>query len=161
MAQTYRHQYGISAKGLRFFTVYGPWGRPDMAIFSFTKAILAEEPINVYNHGNMKRDFTYIDDIIDGTVAAINSESESELFNLGNNRSVELLHLIHLLEENLGKKAVKNFLPMQKGDVVSTFADIDKSRSELGFAPKISIESGILRFVEWYKQYFKIRSVTS
>lgn len=154
MAQTYHHLFAIPVTGLRYFTVYGPWGRPDMAYFSFTKAILAGEPIDIYNHGNMKRDFTYIDDIIEGTIAAINYEGSCEIFNLGNHRPNEVMHFVKVLEDAIGIKAVKNMLPMQNGDVVSTFADIEYSREKLGFEPKTKLEEGIPRFVKWYKEYY-------
>jgi UDP-glucuronate 4-epimerase len=154
MAHTYHHLYKIPTVGLRFFTVYGPWGRPDMAYFSFTKAILEGSPIDVYNHGHMKRDFTYVDDIIDGTVAAIDLEAECEIFNLGNHQSEPLLLMIELLEKNLGKKAKLNHLPMQLGDVETTYADISYSHQKLGFSPKVSLEEGIPRFVKWYQNYF-------
>lgn len=154
MAQTYHHLFGIAATGLRFFTVYGPWGRPDMAYFSFTKAIMENKPIEIYNQGNMKRDFTYIDDIIEGTLAAVDGEHACKLFNLGHHHPEELLHMIAILEKELGRKAQKVFLPMQQGDVLSTYADIKESTEELNFAPKISLEEGLSRFVHWYKQYY-------
>lgn len=156
MAYTYHHLYGIPVTGLRFFTVYGPWGRPDMAYFSFTKAILEGKPIDVYNHGQMQRDFTYIDDIIAGTVAAIDKQSPLEIFNLGNNRPEPLSNLIGAIESELGIEAKKKNLPMQPGDVVSTFADIDHSREKLGFQPKVPLSEGISRFIKWYKEYYKI-----
>lgn len=151
MAQTYHHLFGISVTGLRFFTVYGPWGRPDMAYFLFTKAILEGKPIEIFNQGNMKRDFTYIDDIVEGTAAALDKAFPHAIFNLGHHHPEELLHLIHLLEKGLGKKAQKKFLPMQAGDVVSTYANIQESTDLLGFLPKISLEEGIGKFLEWYK----------
>ena len=153
MAQTYHHLYGISAIGLRFFTVYGPWGRPDMAYYSFTKAILEGKPIEIYNNGKMKRDFTYIDDIIQGTAAAIDLQTACEVFNLGNHHPEELLNLVEIIEGCLGKKAQTKFLPMQPGDVEVTFADISSSREKLGFTPKISLTEGIPRFIEWYLHY--------
>jgi len=153
MAETYHHLYGIPVTGLRFFTVYGPWGRPDMAYFSFAKAILEGKPIDVYNFGNMQRDFTYIDDIIDGTVAAIDLESKKELFNLGNNHPEPLSMLIETLERNLEKKALLRHLPMQAGDVTTTYADIDHSKKMLGFSPKVPLSEGIKKFVSWYKVY--------
>lgn len=153
MAGTYHHLYGIPVTGLRFFTVYGPWGRPDMAYFGFTNMILNEQPIEIFNKGKMQRDFTYIDDIVAGTAAAIDLESACEVFNLGNHQPVELLQFVKVLEKALGKKAQKKLLPMQSGDVVSTYADIEYSRQKLGFVPKTSLEEGIPRFVEWYKDY--------
>ena len=156
MAQTYHHLYGIAATGLRFFTVYGPWGRPDMAYFSFTRAILNGEPIDIYNQGKMLRDFTYIDDIVEGTAAAMDLEAPCEVFNLGHHHPEELLHLISLIEKELGVKAEKRLLPMQPGDVVSTYADIENSTAQLGFIPKVSLEEGIAHFIKWYKDYFSV-----
>lgn len=155
LAGTYHHLYQIPVTGLRFFTVYGPWGRPDMAYFQFTKSILKGEPIKIFNHGKMLRDFTYIDDIIHGIAAAIDLEAENEIFNLGNNQPEELLKMIEILEKSLGKKAQKEFLPMQSGDVVETYADIEKSRKALGFDPKIKLEEGIPRFINWFLKYMK------
>jgi UDP-glucuronate 4-epimerase len=154
MAQTYHHLYGIAVTGLRFFTVYGPWGRPDMAYFSFTRAILEDKPIDVYNHGKLQRDFTYIDDIIQGTVAAIDLGAPCEIFNLGNHRSVALGDFIAVIENALGKKAKKNLVEMQAGDVLATYADIQHSQKMLGFHPTTPIEKGIPLFVEWYKNYY-------
>lgn len=156
MAHSYHHLYGIKVTGLRFFTVYGPWGRPDMAYFSFTKSILEGNAIDVFNQGHLKRDFTYIDDIVNGIAAAIDLGADNELFNLGNNNPVELGHFISVIEDSLNKKAKKNFLPMQKGDVLETYADIKHSKLKLGFSPKVSLENGIPQFVRWYKEYFKI-----
>lgn len=153
IAHAYHHLYGLSVTALRFFTVYGPWGRPDMAYYRFTQAICAGEPIQVFNHGQMRRDFTYIDDIVEGTVAAIDLGAPYEIFNLGNNRPIDLLYLIQLLEEALGKAALQERLPMQPGEVTETYADIEKSTRLLGFQPRVSIEEGILRFIEWYKSY--------
>lgn len=153
MAYTYHHLYGISVTGLRFFTVYGPWGRPDMAYFSFTKAILEEKPIDVYNFGNMRRDFTYIDDIVQGIVSAIDLGAKNEIFNLGNSHPESLSTLIEIIEEAVGKKAKIRQLPMQAGDVEATYADISHSHSKLGFFPKISLREGISRFINWYKTY--------
>lgn len=153
MAETYHHLYGIRSTGLRFFTVYGPWGRPDMAYFSFTKAISEGKPIDVYNHGKMMRDFTYIDDIVEGTTAAMDLESPCALFNLGNNNPVQVMEFIETIENSLGKKAEKHYLPMQAGDMVSTFADITVSTEKLGFVPKTPLSVGIPRFIEWYKEY--------
>ena len=153
MAQTYHHLFGISMTGLRFFTVYGPWGRPDMAYFSFTQAIVEGRPIEIYNQGNMLRDFTYIDDIISGTIAAIDLRSGCEVYNLGSHSPEKLLDFIHLIEQELGKEAKKIFLPMQAGDVVSTYADIETSAEILGFKPKTTLREGIKKFVDWYKNY--------
>lgn len=155
MAQSYHHLFGISVTGLRFFTVYGPWGRPDMAYFSFTKAILQGKPIEIFNHGNMKRDFTYIDDIVDGILAAMHRDGKCEIYNLGHHHPEQLLHLIALLEKELGKKAEKILLPMQPGDVVSTYADITTSTVDLNFIPKISLEEGVAKFIDWFKRYYK------
>lgn len=152
MADVYHHLYGIAVTGLRFFTVYGPWGRPDMAYFSFAKAILEGKPIEIFNEGNMLRDFTYIDDIISGTVAAIDLGSKRELFNLGNHKPVKLMEFVNILEKALGKEAKKKFLPMQPGDVLATYADIAYSTEKLGFSPRTSLEEGIEVFVRWYLQ---------
>lgn len=154
MASAYHHLFGIPVTGLRFFTVYGPWGRPDMAYFSFTKAILEGKPIDIYNHGQMRRDFTYIDDIVAGTAAAIDLGAKEALFNLGHHHPDELLNLVTILERELGVKAKKNLLPMQAGDVVATYADIEESRIKLGFEPKVSLEEGLAKFVEWYRDYY-------
>ncbi len=154
IAHAYSHLYQIPCTGLRFFTVYGPWGRPDMALFLFTDAILKKRPINVYNYGNMKRDFTYIDDIVDGTIAALKRAVPYEIFNLGNSQSVELLDFIRILEGVLGQEAQKNMMPIQPGDVPETAADIRKSRELLGFDPKTPLEKGIRRFVRWYREYY-------
>jgi UDP-glucuronate 4-epimerase len=173
MAHTYAHLYSLPTTGLRFFTVYGPWGRPDMALFKFTKAILEDQPIDVYNRGQMQRDFTYIDDIIEGVVRVIDkipqpnsnwsgdmpdpctSPAPYQLYNIGNNNPVELMHYIETLEKALGKTAKKNLLPMQAGDVQATYADVDDLELDVGFKPQTSIEEGIGRFVEWYCDYFK------
>jgi UDP-glucuronate 4-epimerase len=155
IAHSYSHLYGLHTTGLRFFTVYGPWGRPDMAYYIFTKKILNEEPISVFNNGNMKRDFTFIDDIILGTKTAIEKNYSFEIFNLGNNKSVNLLDFIKTIENKLNKKAIINFKPMQLGDVKETYADISESEEKLGFKPKISIDEGISKFIKWYKSYYK------
>jgi UDP-glucuronate 4-epimerase len=175
MAHTYAHLFGLPVTGLRFFTVYGPWGRPDMALFLFTKAILEDRPIDVFNHGRMVRDFTYIDDIVEGVYRVIhhtpepNSDWDSDdpdpatskgpyrIYNIGNNRKVDLLRYIEVLEECLGKKAEKNFLPMQPGDVPATYANVDDLVRDVGFKPDTQIEEGIKRFVEWYKGYYRIK----
>lgn len=154
IANTYSHLYGLHTTGLRYFTVYGPWGRPDMAMFIFTKNILAGEPIPVYNNGNMKRDFTYIDDIISGTRAAINKNYKCEIFNLGNHKSEQLMDVVSLIEQYLGKKAKIELLPMQPGDVKESFADIDYSIEMLGYKPKTNVDIGTRKFVEWYTEYY-------
>lgn len=150
MAYAYHHLFNIPMTALRFFTVYGPYGRPDMAYYSFTKAITEGRPIEVYNAGKMRRDFTYIDDIIAGTIAAIDLSAPWEIFNLGNNEPQELMTLIALLEKHLNKKASLQFLSMQPGDMEETFADISHARDKLGFAPKVSLEDGVARFINWY-----------
>lgn len=163
-----------STTGIRFFTVYGPWGRPDMALFIFTKKILNGEPIQVFNYGKMKRDFTYIDDIVEGIVRLINkvpnanpvwsgdkpdpgtSYEPYKIYNIGNNQSVELMHFINVLEKALGKEAKKDFLPIQAGDVPETYADVDDLMKDVGFRPKTSIEEGIAKIVKWYKDYYGV-----
>jgi UDP-glucuronate 4-epimerase len=174
MAHTYSHLYGLPTTGLRFFTVYGPWGRPDMALFLFTKAILEGRPIDVFNHGQMKRDFTFIDDIVEGVIRTndhtappntgwdsdcpdpATSKAPYRIYNIGNNSPVELMHLIGTLEQALGRTAEKNMLPMQMGDVPATFADVEALEQDVGFAPKTSIETGVARFVEWYRSYYGV-----
>lgn len=156
MADTYHHLYGISVTGLRYFTVYGPWGRPDMAYYSFSEAIFNNQPIQVYNNGLMRRDFTYIDDIVEGTAKAMDLESACEVFNLGNHKPVEILKFINILENEIGKKATLQFLPMQAGDVVETYADISHSKKLLGFIPKTNLEKGLSLFVAWLKDQKKI-----
>lgn len=151
MAYSYHHLYGIPVTALRFFTVYGPWGRPDMAYYKFAKAILKGDAIDLYNGGDMRRDFTYIDDIVDGTIAALKLSAKNEVFNLGNNRSEEIGDLIQYLEEGLGKKAIINPLPMQKGELVETLADITKSEQMLGYSPKTTLKEGIAKFTAWIK----------
>ena len=153
MAHTYSHLYGLRTTGLRYFTVYGPWGRPDMAYYLFTEKIIKSESIPVFNNGNMKRDFTHISDIIDGTRSAIDKNYTCEIFNLGNHISEELMDVVNLIEQNLGKKAEIEFLPMQPGDIPESLADIEKSEEFLGFKPTTGISSGIEDFVEWYKEY--------
>lgn len=155
MAYAYSHMSHIPCTGLRYFTVYGPWGRPDMALFLFTKAILNKEPINVYNYGRMKRDFTYIDDVVEGTIAALERPSPYEIFNLGNSNAIELLDFIAIIEEELGQEAEKNMMPLQPGDVPETSADIQKSKKMLGYSPKTSIREGIRKFLSWYRDYYK------
>lgn len=154
MAQTYHHLFGVRAIGLRFFTVYGPWGRPDMAYFSFTKAILENKPIEIFNHGHMTRDFTYIDDIVDGILASIDSDLNFGLFNLGHHHPEKLMHLIDILERELELKAKRVLLPMQPGDVLATYADIQDSTDQLNFMPSVSLEVGLKKFVRWYKEYY-------
>jgi UDP-glucuronate 4-epimerase len=154
MAHTYSHLYGLPCSGLRLFTVYGPWGRPDMALFIFTRAILRGEPIQVYNHGKMKRDFTYIDDIVQGVLASLDRPVPYAIYNLGNSRAEDLLYFIACIEKTLGRKAEKVLLPMQPGDVAETFAEITESREKLGFQPVTRIEDGIERFVAWYRSYY-------
>ena len=156
MAHAYHHLYGLSVTGLRYFTAYGPWGRPDMAYYRFAEAIALGKPIQVFNSGLMQRDFTYIDDIVRGTIAAIDLGAPVEIFNLGNNRPAGVLHLIELLEEHLNKKAIKEMLPMQPGEVLETCADIEKSQKLLQFVPIVSLEEGIARFMDWFKSYTKI-----
>ena len=162
MAHSYAHLYRLPCTGLRFFTVYGPWGRPDMAYFSFTQKILAGETIPVFNEGRMKRDFTYIDDIIEGVVRVIDklpagttaSQAPYRIYNIGNNNTVRLLDFIQVLEECLGKKANLNMLPMQPGDMKATFANVDALNEAVGFKPSTSIEDGLRLFVDWYRQYY-------
>lgn len=150
IAHSYHHIHGLSCTALRFFTVYGPWGRPDMAYFSFTKAILDKEPIVVFGEGKLMRDFTYIDDIVQGTIAAIDLGAGCEIFNLGNNSPVSVIELISTLESLLGEKARLIFQPVPPGDVQTTFADIEKSRQILGFQPKTSLKEGLQQFTDWY-----------
>ena len=173
MAHTYSHLFDLPCTGLRFFTVYGPWGRPDMALFLFTKAILESKPIDVFNHGKMKRDFTFIDDIVEGVVRVMEripdpnpdwngdapdpgtSYAKYKIYNIGNNQPVELLHFISAIETALGKTAKKNFMDIQPGDVPATYADVDDLMRDVGFKPATTIEEGIGRFVEWYRAYYK------
>lgn len=158
LTYSYCHLFGIRATGLRFFTVYGPWGRPDMATYSFTKDIYAGKPITVYNNGDMRRDFTYIDDIISGLSAVVKSPNPGikpnhKVYNLGNNKSENLLDFIKVLEDAIGKKAIINFAPMHGSDVKDTFADISAAKEDFGFTPKTSIHQGLPKFIEWYKEY--------
>jgi UDP-glucuronate 4-epimerase len=156
MAESYSRLYSLPLTGLRFFTVYGPWGRPDMAAYLFTRAIMAGEPIQVFNQGRMARDFTYIDDIVDGIIAAIDrpgAPGEHRIYNLGNHRPEQLVDFIGVLERLLNRSAIKRLLPMQPGDVPASYADIDTARRDLGFEPKVTIEIGLAAFVEWYKRY--------
>jgi UDP-glucuronate 4-epimerase len=175
MAHTYAHLFGIPSTGLRFFTVYGPWGRPDMALFRFTKGILAGEPIPVYNEGKMVRDFTYVDDIAEGVIRVLDRLPQPDpnwngddpdpatsyvpyrIYNIGNNKPIELLRYIAALEQCLGRKAKLDLLPMQPGDVPSTMADVSELEAAVGFRPKTAVEEGIARFVEWYRDFYKIK----
>lgn len=156
LAYAYHSLYGIKVCGLRFFTVYGPWGRPDMAYFKFIDLIRKNKPIEIYNHGKMKRDFTYIDDIVSGVVSAIKNTFDFEIINLGNNRPKELGRLIFLLEKHFGKIAKKKYLPMQAGDVIATWANINKAKQLLNYNPAVSLEEGVKKFIAWYKNYYKI-----
>ncbi len=174
MAHTYAHLYRLPVTGLRFFTVYGPWGRPDMALFLFTKAILAGKPIDVFNYGKMRRDFTYVDDIVEGVMRTLDktatanpdwdgaqpdpgtSSAPSRLYNIGNNNPVELMDLIGILEQALGKTAEKNLLPIQPGDVPATYADVDDLMQDVGFKPATPIAEGVQRFVSWYRDYYQV-----
>ena len=174
MAHTYSHLYQLPTTGLRFFTVYGPWGRPDMALFLFTKAILAGEPIKVFNSGQMQRDFTYIDDIVEGVVRTLDhipaanpnwvgededpsaSYAPYKIYNIGNNQPIELMKLIRVLEEAIGRDAILDFQPMQPGDVLATFADVDDLTADVGFKPSTSIEDGVKLFVDWYRGYYQV-----
>jgi len=154
IAYSYSDLYGLKTTGLRFFTAYGPWGRPDMAMFLFTKNILDNKPIEVFNNGNMKRDFTYIDDIISGIRSAIDHNYKCEIFNIGNSRSENLLDMISIIEKELNIKSIINFKSIQKGDVIENYSDIEKSVKMLGYKPLTSINKGIPLFIEWYKNYF-------
>jgi UDP-glucuronate 4-epimerase len=171
MAHTYSYLYDIPTTGLRFFTVYGPWGRPDMALFKFVKNILEDKPIDVYNYGNMERDFTYIDDIIEGVVRVIDNVPQKnpewdgragesvapfKVYNIGRGKPVKLMDFIEAIEEVLGKKAEKNFLPMQPGDVPSTWADTAALEKELGYKPKVDVEEGVEKFVKWYRRFYNV-----
>ncbi|MFA6512078.1 MAG: NAD-dependent epimerase/dehydratase family protein [Patescibacteria group bacterium] len=154
MAYTYHHLHKLQCTCLRFFTVYGPWGRPDMALFKFTKNILADQPIDIYNNGKHQRDFTYIDDIVAGILAAVDNPFPYEIINLGNSHTEDLLHFIEIIEQVLGKKARRNLLPMQPGDVEKTYADITKAKQLLHFEPKTRIDEGIKNFINWYREYY-------
>lgn len=174
-AHTYSHLYGLPTTGLRFFTVYGPWGRPDMALFLFTKAIINDEPINVFNHGKMARDFTYIDDIVESITRLLklpakpnpnwsgkkpdpgSSYAPYKVYNIGNNNPVQLMDFIEAIEKKLGKTAKKNFLPLQAGDVPETFANVDDLFRDINFQPKTSIQEGVNRFIDWYIDYFNVK----
>jgi UDP-glucuronate 4-epimerase len=174
MAHTYSHLFGLPTTGLRFFTVYGPWGRPDMALFLFTKAILEGKPIDVFNHGNMQRDFTFVDDIVEGVIRVLDRVAEPNagyraelpdpgtsnvpfrVFNIGNHNPVQLLDYIACIEDAVGRKATKNLLPLQDGDVPATYADVDALRDWVGFTPATEIRTGVQRFVDWYRSYYKV-----
>lgn len=175
MAHTYSHLFDIPTTGLRFFTVYGPWGRPDMAPILFANNIVRGEPIDVFNYGHHRRDFTYIDDIVAGVIHALDNPAQPDtnwsgdaphpasssapyrIYNIGSNNPVELLHFIELMEQGLGKTAVKNLLPMQPGDVPDTYANVDLLANAVGYRPQVSIEEGVARFIKWYRHYYKIR----
>ena len=154
IAHSYSHLYGLHTTGLRFFTVYGPWGRPDMAMFIFADKISNGEPIQVFNNGEMKRDFTYIDDIVAGIRVSIDKNYRCEVFNLGNHRSEDLMYMIKLIEYSVGKKAKIDFQPMQPGDVPESFADIEITKVKLGFVPTVNVDIGVKSFVEWYREYY-------
>ena len=174
MAHTYAHLYGLPCTGLRFFTVYGPWGRPDMALFLFTERILQDKPIDVYNYGRMRRDFTYIDDAIEPVIRVMDripapssawsgdrpdpgtSSAPYRIYNVGNSQPVELMRLVRVLEASLGKKAKMNLLPLQAGDVLATYADVEDLAHDVGFQPQTSIEEGVERFVRWYREYYSV-----
>jgi UDP-glucuronate 4-epimerase len=174
MAHTYAHLYGLPSTGLRFFTVYGPWGRPDMALFLFTKAILEDRPIDVFNEGRMQRDFTYVDDVVEGLVRILarppapdpawsgdrpdpgTSRAPYRVYNIGNDRPVELLRYIEVLEQCLGRRARKNLLPMQPGDVPATRADVSDLARDVGYRPRTTVEEGVARFVDWYQSYYRV-----
>tara|TARA_B100000579_G_C22786246_1_gene832021 strand:- start:336 stop:1295 length:960 start_codon:yes stop_codon:yes gene_type:complete len=156
IAHVYSHLFGLKTTGLRFFTVYGPWGRPDMAMYIFADKIISGEKIPVFNHGKMHRDFTYIDDIINGVVSSIKNNYECEVFNLGNSRSENLMDMIGYIEQELGQKAEVDFLGNQPGDVEKTFANIDRAKIKLGYLPKTSIKEGVPKFISWYKSYHRL-----
>ncbi len=174
MAHTYSHLFGLPTTGLRFFTVYGPWGRPDMALFLFTKAILEGKPIDVFNHGNMQRDFTFVDDIVEGVIRVMDKTAEADasfnadlpnpgtskapfrVFNIGNHDPVPLMDFIACIEDAVGRKAQKNLMPLQDGDVPATYADVDALQSWVGFKPATDIRTGVGRFVKWYREYYKV-----
>jgi UDP-glucuronate 4-epimerase len=155
-ASVYHRLFGVHSTGLRFFTVYGPWGRPDMALFLFTDAILRGHTMKIFGHGKMQRDFTYVDDIVQGIVASLDKNYGFEVFNLGAGRSEDLMDFVHTIEKTCGKEGRKEFLPMQQGDVVSTAADISLAKTKLGFEPKTMVPEGVPRFVAWYREYYGI-----
>jgi len=174
MAHTYSHLFQLPTTGLRFFTVYGPWGRPDMALFLFTRKILAGEPIDVFNHGRHTRDFTYVDDIVEGVMRTLDripagdalfdpmqpspasSAAPYRVYNIGNHQPVELARYIEVIEECLGRKATRNLLPLQPGDVPDTFADIEELTRDTGYAPRTTVEEGVARFIAWYRDYYRV-----
>ena len=174
LAHSYSHLYGLPATGLRFFTVYGPWYRPDMALYLFAKAITTGQPINLFNNGNMRRDFTYVDDVVEAMTRIIDrapqgdaswsgakpdpasSKAPWKIYNIGNNRPEELMHVVSLLEKGFGREAQKNLMPMQAGDVLETFADVEDLARDIGFRPKTGIEEGVARFVAWYREYHRV-----
>ncbi len=174
MAHTYSHLYGLPTTGLRFFTVYGPWGRPDMALFQFTESILKGEPIKLFNNGDMERDFTYIDDVVEGITRIIHkkplpdpnwnskrpdpgtSYAAFKIYNIGNNKPVKLVDFVTAIENKLGLEAKKEFLPLQNGDVLATYAEIDDLKKDVGYAPHTPISEGVNRFIDWYKEYYKV-----
>jgi len=156
MAHTYSHLFNINTTGLRFFTVIGPFGRPDMALMIFADSILKGKEIKVFNFGKMRRDFTYIDDIVDGIILSLNNMDSYQIFNLGNNNPVELEYFINCLEKELGKKAIKNYLEIQPGDVLETYADIEHTKNKLGWEPKTSIEESVKKIIDWYRLYYKL-----
>ena len=155
IAHSYSHLYNLNTTGLRFFTVYGPWYRPDMAMFIFTKKIIENKKIQIYNNGNIKRDFTYIDDIVNGTKLAIDRNYKCEIFNLGNNKSENLMDIVSLIENEIGKEAIIDYKPLRDGDMLETFADISLSENLLNYKPEINISKGIPRLVRWYREYYK------
>ncbi|MFH0770897.1 MAG: NAD-dependent epimerase/dehydratase family protein [Candidatus Peregrinibacteria bacterium] len=156
LAHTYHHLYAIPVTGLRFFTVYGPYGRPDMALFLFTDAIMNGKPVPIFNHGKMQRDFTFIEDIVSGIVAAIDKNYPEEIFNLACGKKEELMDYINIIEQSCGKEAKREYLPMQPGDVLCTDADISKAERMLGYGPKTEISEGVPKFVEWYREYYNV-----
>lgn len=177
MAHTYSHLFGIATTGLRFFTVYGPWGRPDMALFLFSRAILNDEPVVLYNHGDMLRDFTYVDDIVDGVFRVLSNPQKSQsdepsgsltdpasstapfrIYNIGNANPVKLEAFVDAIEARLGKKAKREYMPLQPGDVVKTFSDVADLQADFGYQPRVKVEEGIRRFIDWYLQYFNIKN---
>ena len=156
MAHSYNHLFNLNSTGLRFFTVYGPWGRPDMAIYIFADRILKNLPIQVFNYGKMMRDFTFIDDIIEGLISSIENNYDCEVFNLGNNKSEDLMNVVGIIEKKIGKKAIVHFEDLQPGDVEKTYADIQRAKDKLGFNPSTNVEEGISSFIDWYMEYKEV-----
>ena len=156
MAHSYNHLFNLNSTGLRFFTVYGPWGRPDMAIYIFADRILKNLPIQVFNYGKMMRDFTFIDDIIEGLISSIENNYDCEVFNLGNNKSEDLMNVVGIIEKKIGKKAIVHFEDLQPGDVEKTYADIQRAKDKLGFNPSTNVEEGISGFIDWYMEYKEV-----